>query len=99
MSASITDYGTAPSGLAVRNAADSRLLTVVYYLIQQGVIQMRRVNAGSPCWITLDASTEQELRHWVRTSSKLRRVAGAIRGSCMLPVCHNGDDAVPHVAA
>lgn len=45
---------------------------VVYYWIERGLIEARRLNAGSPYWITLCAEKEQELLAWVRRSSKIR---------------------------
>ncbi|MBV9764511.1 MAG: recombinase family protein [Acidobacteriaceae bacterium] len=46
---------------------------VVYYWIERGVIQARRVNSGMPCWITLDKTDEQKLGDWVRNSSRIRK--------------------------
>jgi DNA invertase Pin-like site-specific DNA recombinase len=45
---------------------------VVYYWIDRGVIQSRRLNAGSPYWITLNETDEQKLRDWVRNSSRIQ---------------------------
>jgi hypothetical protein len=45
---------------------------VVYYWIDRGVIQARRLNAGSPYWITLNETDEQKLQAWVRNSCKIR---------------------------
>jgi DNA invertase Pin-like site-specific DNA recombinase len=44
---------------------------VVYYWVEHKVIQARRLNPGMPCWITLTAADEQELRDWVRNSSRI----------------------------
>ena len=44
---------------------------VVYYWINRGVIQARRLNAGSPYWITLNETDEQKLGDWVRNSSRI----------------------------
>jgi MerR HTH family regulatory protein len=44
---------------------------VVYYWIDRGVISARRLNAGSPYWITLDEADEQKLRDWVRHSCRI----------------------------
>ena len=46
---------------------------VVYYWIQRGLVEARRLNAGSPYWITINAEREQELVEWVRGSSKIRK--------------------------
>jgi DNA invertase Pin-like site-specific DNA recombinase len=44
---------------------------VVYYWIERKVITARRVNRGSPYWITMDAKKEKELVKWVRKSIKI----------------------------
>src|SRR6266481_2467818 len=48
---------------------------VVYYWIEHNVIQARRLNPGMPCWITLTAADERELRDWVRNSSRIHSVS------------------------
>jgi hypothetical protein len=48
---------------------------VVYYWIDRSVIQARRLNAGSPYWITLSEPDEQKLRDWVRNSCRIRTVS------------------------
>jgi hypothetical protein len=48
---------------------------VVYYWIDRGVIQARRLNAGSPYWITLNETDEQKLQDWVRSSGRIRRAS------------------------
>jgi len=47
-------------------------LDVVYYWINRKVIPARRLNAGTPYWITLNETYEQKLRDWVRNSSRLQ---------------------------
>jgi hypothetical protein len=44
---------------------------VVYYWIQRSLLKARKLNAGSPYWITLDEKDEQKLREWVRNSSRI----------------------------
>jgi DNA invertase Pin-like site-specific DNA recombinase len=44
---------------------------VVYYWIEHGVIQARRLNSGAPYWITVSETDEQKLRDWVRNSRKI----------------------------
>jgi hypothetical protein len=44
---------------------------VVYYWIEHGVIQARRLNSGTPYWITVSETDEQKLRDWVRNSRKI----------------------------
>ena len=46
--------------------------SVVYYWIEHSLIQARRLNAGLPYWMTLNAPDEQKLREWVRTSRKIQ---------------------------
>jgi hypothetical protein len=47
---------------------------VVYYWIEHGVIRSRRINSGMPHWITLSAIDEQQVREWVRKSSRIQPV-------------------------
>jgi hypothetical protein len=44
---------------------------VVYYWIQHAILKARKLNAGSPYWITLNEIDEQKLRVWVRNSSRI----------------------------
>jgi DNA invertase Pin-like site-specific DNA recombinase len=44
---------------------------VVYYWIEHALVQARKLNAGSPYWITLNESDEQKLRDRVRNSSHI----------------------------
>ena len=44
---------------------------VVYYWIERGVVQARRIDRGSPYWIKLDAGKEKELFEWVCNSSRI----------------------------
>jgi len=48
---------------------------VIYYWIERGVIQARRLNAGSPYWITLNETDEQKLRDWAHNSCKIKRTS------------------------
>ena len=45
---------------------------VVYYWVERGVIIARRINRGSPWWLTMDAHKERELVEWVRNSSRIQ---------------------------
>jgi hypothetical protein len=45
---------------------------VVYYWIEHRVIQARRLNSGTPYWITVSDTDEQKLRDWVRNSPKIQ---------------------------
>ena len=49
---------------------------VVYYWIEHGVITTaRRLNDGTPYWITLKPADEEKLRDWVRSSSKIPKIS------------------------
>jgi len=45
---------------------------VVYYWIEHGVIQARRVNSGTKYWIKVSETDEQKLQDWVRNSRKIQ---------------------------
>jgi DNA invertase Pin-like site-specific DNA recombinase len=63
-----------PEELTVQQVAKRFTVSsgVVYYWIERGVIQAaRRLNAGSPYWITLNDTDEQRLRDWVRHSPRI----------------------------
>lgn len=45
---------------------------VVYYWIERKIITARRLNHGSPYWITIDTQKEKELAHWVKNSTKIQ---------------------------
>ena len=63
-----------PQELTVQEVAERFKVSpnVVYYWIDRGIIQTRRLNAGSPYWITLNATDEQTLRDWVRNSCRIQ---------------------------
>lgn len=46
---------------------------VVYYWAKRGIIESRRLNGGSPVWITLDDAKMQELRNRVSRSCKMQK--------------------------
>jgi len=64
-----------PEELTVQQVAERFAVSsnVVYYWIERGVIQARRMNSGMPCWITLDKTDEQKLCDWVRNSSRIQK--------------------------
>lgn len=66
-----------PEELTVQQVAERFRVSpnVVYYWIDRGVIQARRLNAGSPYWITLNETDEQKLRNWVCNSCKIQMVS------------------------
>ena len=45
---------------------------VVYYWIERGLLQVRRLNEGMPYWITLNPSVEPQLRAWVSNSRRIQ---------------------------
>src|SRR6266436_2207521 len=47
-------------------------INVVYYWIEQGLLQARQLNPGMPYWITVREADEQKLRDWVRNSHRIR---------------------------
>ena len=63
-----------PEELTVQQVAERFRISlhVVYYWIDRGLIQARRLNAGAPYWITLNETDEQKLRDWVRNSSRIQ---------------------------
>src|SRR5262252_1279039 len=63
-----------PEELTVQQVAERFRVSphVVYYWIDRGMIQTRRLNAGAPYWITLNETDEQKLRDWVRNSSRIQ---------------------------
>jgi DNA invertase Pin-like site-specific DNA recombinase len=63
-----------PEELTVQQVAERFRVNpnVVYYWIDRGVIQARRLNEGSPYWITLNEIDDQKLRDWVRQSCRIR---------------------------
>jgi len=63
-----------PEELTVQQVAERFRVSpnVVYYWIDRGVIEARRLNAGSPYWITLNETDEQKLRDWVRKSCRIQ---------------------------
>ena len=63
-----------PEELTVQQVAERFRVSpnVVYYWIDRGVIEARRLNAGSPYWITLNETDEQKLRNWVCNSCRIQ---------------------------
>jgi len=45
---------------------------VVYYWIERGHLPARRIESGSPYWITLTSEKEAELRAWVTNSNRIK---------------------------
>jgi DNA invertase Pin-like site-specific DNA recombinase len=45
---------------------------VVYYWIERQIIPARRLNQGSPYWITIDRPKAEELEKWVGDSSRIK---------------------------
>ena len=63
-----------PEELTVQEVAERFRVSpnVVYYWIDRGIIEARRLNAGSPYWITLDETDERKLRDRVRNSCRIQ---------------------------
>jgi DNA invertase Pin-like site-specific DNA recombinase len=63
-----------PDELTVHQLAERFAVNpnVVYYWIEHGVIQARRLNSGAPYWITVREGDEQKLRDWIRSSHKIK---------------------------
>lgn len=45
---------------------------VVYYWIERGIVQARKIDGRGAWWITLNAAKEQELRDWVCNSEHIK---------------------------
>lgn len=63
-----------PGELTVHEVAEQFGVSsgVVYYWIGQKILTARRLNQGSPYWITIHPQKEQELRKWVRASKRIQ---------------------------
>src|SRR4030095_6073957 len=63
-----------PEELTVQQVAERFRVSpnVVYYWIDRGIIQTRRLNAGSPYYITINETDEQKLGEWVRNSCRIQ---------------------------
>jgi DNA invertase Pin-like site-specific DNA recombinase len=75
-----------PAELTVQQVAERFKISpnVVYYWVDRGVIQARRLNAGSPYWITLDEADERKLRQWVQNSCRIQNASSArLEGSAI----------------
>jgi hypothetical protein len=62
-----------PNELTVKDVAKRFGVShnVVYYWIERKIISARRLNHGSPYWITIDQRKSKELEKWVRESSRI----------------------------
>ena len=62
-----------PHELTVKGVAERFGVShnVVYYWIEHKIIPARRLNQGSPYWITIDQSKSRELEQWVRESPRI----------------------------
>ena len=71
-----------PEELTVKQTADRFEVRrhVVYYWIERSFIEARRINRGSPYWITIGPDKERQLRERVRHSSNIQsRIAPTSR--------------------
>jgi DNA invertase Pin-like site-specific DNA recombinase len=75
-----------PEELTVQQVAERFRVSpnVVYYWIDRGVIQARRLNAGSPYWITLNETDEQKLRDWAHNSCRIQMASSMRLEECAL---------------
>jgi hypothetical protein len=66
--------GKRPGELTVKQMAKKFDVSpnVVYYWIERNVITARRINQGSPYWVTMDAQKEKELFERVRNSIRIK---------------------------
>jgi DNA invertase Pin-like site-specific DNA recombinase len=64
-----------PEELTVKGLAAKLRVSpgVVYYWIKRRMIETRRIDGGSPVWITVDENKLEELRNRVSRSKKLRK--------------------------
>ena len=46
---------------------------VVYYWLDRGIIEGRRMNKGTPYWIAITPEKDTELRNWVRNSTRISK--------------------------
>ncbi len=46
---------------------------VVYYWIERKMLKARKLNSGSPWWITLDHKTERKLLQWTESSPRIAK--------------------------
>jgi hypothetical protein len=60
--------------LTVKQVMDNFAVSryVVYYWIERKIITARRLNHGSPYWITIDTQKEKELTERVKSSTKIQ---------------------------
>ncbi len=75
-----------PEELTVQQLAERFRVSpnVVYYWIDRSIIQARRLNAGSPYWITLNEADEQKLQAWVCNSSRIQMTPSTPLEGCAL---------------
>lgn len=64
-----------PDEISVQEAANRFRVSihVVYYWIEHELVETRRINRGSPYWITISPEKEIELAEWVRRSVRIRK--------------------------
>lgn len=65
---------TQPDELTVKQLANRLAVSthVVYYWLEGGIVQARKIDGRGAWWITLTAAKEQELRDWVCNSGHLQ---------------------------
>ena len=68
-----------PAELTVKEVASKLGVSshVVYYWIARKLLPARKINSGSPWWISLDDETEMMLHRWSETSPRIAKVRGS----------------------
>ncbi len=64
-----------PEELTVKQVSEKFKVStdVVYYWIRKKIITARRINMGSPYWVTINSEKKKELNLWVKNSSKIEK--------------------------
>ena len=70
-----------PDELTVKQVAEKFGVSqhVVYYWIQQELLEVRRTTSGAPYWIRLDLEKEKELSQKVIQSTKIQKVKESMK--------------------
>ena len=64
-----------PNEMTVKEVSEKFQVSqyVVYYWLERGIVDARRLNHGAPYWIGIDLDKEAELFERVRTSAKIQK--------------------------
>ena len=68
--------GKRPEELTVKEICERFEISkdVVYYWINWGILNARRIDNGAPYWIALDSEKEEELRQKIVQSIKIQKI-------------------------